>query len=257
MFPQQFTGNRYRLTSVAKHSFACVHLVLGPTWRLIKLSDLLINSRELYHNSSFKPLLALLFSFSFQIGLSNHILKMENIRNWLHGDRSPNYLIRSLSYHWWRFQVENLLYPKIISLNTAHFDFGGCNFTEKNMYMKDKRDGASKEGAGRVAIFKFLGIIHSYTLECNYNTGRQTNCVAPACSDNGRATPPPATGFPPRYTPAHYEDVSFKYYFWPDSSLAVLSRCVRCSSNLFGGGGDLNWLHRTRGFVLFAVLLIF
>ena len=59
-------------------------------------------------------------------------------------------------------QVTNMLFPKLISMNTAHFDFTGCNFTERNMYMKDKKDGLSKEGAGRVAMYKALGIIHRY-----------------------------------------------------------------------------------------------
>lgn len=59
-------------------------------------------------------------------------------------------------------QVENMLFPKLISLNSAHFDFTGCNFSEKNMYAKDKRDGQSKEGSGRVAIYKASGIIHRY-----------------------------------------------------------------------------------------------
>ncbi|NXN38345.1 CBPC5 protein, partial [Rhinoptilus africanus] len=58
-------------------------------------------------------------------------------------------------------QVENMLFPKLISLNSPHFDFTGCNFSEKNMYAKDKRDGQSKEGSGRVAVYKALGIIHS------------------------------------------------------------------------------------------------
>lgn len=53
-----------------------------------------------------------------------------------------------------------MLFPKLISLNSAHFDFTGCNFSEKNMYAKDKRDGQSKEGSGRVAIYKASGIIH-------------------------------------------------------------------------------------------------
>ena len=57
-------------------------------------------------------------------------------------------------------QIENLLYPKLISMNSAYFDFDGCNFSEKNMYTKDKRDGMSKEGSGRVAIYKATGIIH-------------------------------------------------------------------------------------------------
>ncbi|XP_073669802.1 cytosolic carboxypeptidase-like protein 5 isoform X3 [Paramisgurnus dabryanus] len=104
-------------------------------------------------------------------------------------------------------QVENMLYPKLISLNCAHFDFLGCNFSEKNMYTRDKRDGQSKEGSGRVAIHKTIGLVHSYTLECNYNTGRSVNTIPPACHDNGRATPPPPPTFPPKYTPEVYEQV--------------------------------------------------
>ncbi|XP_060549115.1 cytosolic carboxypeptidase-like protein 5 isoform X3 [Pantherophis guttatus] len=104
-------------------------------------------------------------------------------------------------------QVENMLFPKLISLNSAHFDFTGCNFSEKNMYAKDKRDGQSKEGSGRVAIYKASGIIHSYTLECNYNTGRSVNTVPAACHDNGRATPPPLPTFPSKYTVELFEQV--------------------------------------------------
>ena len=50
--------------------------------------------------------------------------------------------------------------------------------------------------------------IFSYTLECNYNTGRMVNSIASTQGDNGRATPPPVAGFPPKYTQAHYEEVS-------------------------------------------------
>ena len=56
--------------------------------------------------------------------------------------------------------VECMLFPKLISLNSSHFDFLACNFTKKNMYHKDKKDGLSKEGSGRVSMFKELGIIH-------------------------------------------------------------------------------------------------
>ncbi|XP_043397901.1 cytosolic carboxypeptidase-like protein 5 isoform X6 [Chelonia mydas] len=104
-------------------------------------------------------------------------------------------------------QVENMLFPKLISLNSAHFDFMGCNFSEKNMYARDKRDGQSKEGSGRVAIYKASGIIHSYTLECNYNTGRSVNSIPMACHDNGRASPPPPQTFPTKYTVELYEQV--------------------------------------------------
>lgn len=57
-------------------------------------------------------------------------------------------------------QVENMLYPRLIAVNSAHFDFMGCNFSEKNMYARDKRDGQSKEGSGRVAIYKAIGLLH-------------------------------------------------------------------------------------------------
>ena len=57
-----------------------------------------------------------------------------------------------------------MLYPRLISLNTAHFDFTACNFTERNMYSKDRKDGMSKEGSGRVAIYKAIGIVQRLAL---------------------------------------------------------------------------------------------
>ncbi|XP_061668017.1 cytosolic carboxypeptidase-like protein 5 isoform X2 [Syngnathoides biaculeatus] len=104
-------------------------------------------------------------------------------------------------------QVENMLYPRLIAINSPHFDFLGCNFSEKNMYARDKHDGQSKEGSGRVAVHKAIGILHSYTLECNYNTGKSLNAVPAACHDNGRATPPLAPAFPLKYTPEIFEQV--------------------------------------------------
>ncbi|XP_065842968.1 cytosolic carboxypeptidase-like protein 5 isoform X2 [Oscarella lobularis] len=104
-------------------------------------------------------------------------------------------------------QIENILFPKLISINSAHFDFSACIFSLKNMYAKDKRDGLSKEGSGRVAIHKLTGITHSYTLECNYNTGRQVNSLTSAVGDRGVVTPPPLAGFPPRYTMQNFEEV--------------------------------------------------
>ena len=50
-------------------------------------------------------------------------------------------------------------------------------------------------------------------MECNYNNGKGTNQLAPALSDNGQTTPPPSPGFPPRYTPGHYEEVNFAVFF--------------------------------------------
>ena len=61
--------------------------------------------------------------------------------------------------------VESILLAKLVSINSSNFDFTACNFTEKNMYTKDKRDqGLSKEGSGRVAMYKAIGIVHRYVL---------------------------------------------------------------------------------------------
>lgn len=61
-------------------------------------------------------------------------------------------------------QAENMLFPKLVSLNSPHLDFDHCVFSEKNMYTSDKRDGMSKEGSGRVAMYKATGVIHRYIL---------------------------------------------------------------------------------------------
>ena len=43
-------------------------------------------------------------------------------------------------------QIENVLWARLISINSPYFDFDGCNFSEQNMKTKDKRDhGQSKE----------------------------------------------------------------------------------------------------------------
>lgn len=55
-----------------------------------------------------------------------------------------------------------MLYSKLISLNSPNFDFSYCLFSEKNMYFKEKREGFSKEGSGRVGIHKTTGILRRY-----------------------------------------------------------------------------------------------
>ena len=68
-------------------------------------------------------------------------------------------------------QVENLLFAKLLSLTSRYFDFEGCDFSQKNMFAREKGDEFSKEGSGRVAMYKAIGIVNCYTLECNYNGG--------------------------------------------------------------------------------------
>lgn len=74
-------------------------------------------------------------------------------------------------------QVESFILPRLISLNCVNFDFVNSCFSERNMRSKDKMDGKSKEGSGRVAFFKLLGIVRCYTLEANYATGKVLNSI--------------------------------------------------------------------------------
>ncbi|CAF0953594.1 unnamed protein product [Rotaria sordida] len=105
--------------------------------------------------------------------------------------------------------TDNVLFAKLISLNSPHFDFENCNFTIKNMYMKDKREGLSKEGSGRVALNKHFGILHSYTLECSYAVGKSCNSISAAENDahGGRISPATPFSLPPKFTIDHYRDV--------------------------------------------------
>eukprot|EP01017_Pseudomicrothorax_dubius_P040566 TRINITY_DN6363_c0_g1_i3.p1 TRINITY_DN6363_c0_g1~~TRINITY_DN6363_c0_g1_i3.p1 ORF type:complete len:621 (+),score=109.23 TRINITY_DN6363_c0_g1_i3:58-1920(+) len=83
-----------------------------------------------------------------------------------------------------RSQIDCCLIPKLMSMNCAAFEYESCDFTERNMYAKDRGDGLSKEGSGRVALYKATNLNLFYTLECNYNMGRTTNVtVKPARVD--------------------------------------------------------------------------
>nr|XP_049694778.1 cytosolic carboxypeptidase-like protein 5 isoform X1 [Helicoverpa armigera] len=104
--------------------------------------------------------------------------------------------------------VECMLLPRIMSMNNLHFHFSSCNFTERNMYLKDRRDGMSREGSGRVAVFKATGLVRSYTLECNYNTGRLVNVLPPTLREGPATLPAPPAPLPPKYTPHIFEEVN-------------------------------------------------
>lgn len=47
------------------------------------------------------------------------------------------------------------------------------------MTVKDKKDGLSREGCGRISILRLTGLPNCYTLECNYASGRRLNHLAP------------------------------------------------------------------------------
>uniref|UniRef100_A0A7S3GAH4 tubulin-glutamate carboxypeptidase n=1 Tax=Palpitomonas bilix TaxID=652834 RepID=A0A7S3GAH4_9EUKA len=76
-------------------------------------------------------------------------------------------------------QIDNMTWAKLCSLHCSSFDFDACNFSEGNMKMKD-RSGLSKEGSGRVGIYHATSLVHVYTIEVNYNTGKVVNEVVMA-----------------------------------------------------------------------------
>ena len=121
------------------------------------LPDFLLNGQSSYSPHLNDPKLILInplwSGIAFYVDLHGHAAKRGCF---IYGNSIENEL----------YQVENVLFTKLIAFNSQHFDFDGCNFSVRNMYMKDKREGLSKEGSGRVAMFKKLGLIHSYTLEC-------------------------------------------------------------------------------------------
>ncbi|OQS01635.1 cytosolic carboxypeptidase-like protein 5 isoform 2 [Achlya hypogyna] len=117
-------------------------------------------------------------------------------------------------------QVATQLYPKLVGLNSAHFEYDQCTFSLENMHLVEKRDGGlSKQGCGRVALYNatkdMLPNTYFYTLECNYNTGRKPGRVPPTGTmpqRGGRPSGPlspevPARSYAPKYTPASWEDV--------------------------------------------------
>ncbi len=65
-------------------------------------------------------------------------------------------------------QAMNMLFAKLISMNSLNFDFAECSFAEKLMSVKDRGCGLTREGSGRVGLYKATGLIHCYTLECNF-----------------------------------------------------------------------------------------
>ena len=79
-------------------------------------------------------------------------------------------------------------------------------------FLPNRTQGLTAEGSGRVATYLSHGIIHSYTLECNYNTSKTANEVpAPVGNPGGDSTDTPlsaaATPLPEKYTPATYHQV--------------------------------------------------
>lgn len=135
-------------------------------------------------------------------------------------------------------QERNVSYARLVALNTPHFDFDNCSFSERGMFSKD-RNSLSKEGSGRVGIFLATNITHVYTLECNYNTGRSVNQIPVITADDPRAErTPPLSSVPPPYTEEIWEDVGKAVAI---AALDLLDRnpWSRLPASEYGGLGGL------------------
>ncbi|KAF0683559.1 Aste57867_24416 [Aphanomyces stellatus] len=117
-------------------------------------------------------------------------------------------------------QASSQVYPKLIGLNSAVFEYDLCNFTEQNMHLVEKRDGGlSKDGSARVALYHQVLAMeplpspapYFYTLECNFNMGRRVGCIPH--SGSGLTSTAPLSpevarkSYVPKYTTASWENV--------------------------------------------------
>lgn len=100
-----------------------------------------------------------------------------------------------------------MLFPKLMSLNCLNFDFQECNFSEKLMTVKDNGNGLSREGCGRVGIYKATGLVNSYTLECHYQTGYRINNLPPKLNKS-TMTIEPETPVTDRTSPLYMSDIA-------------------------------------------------
>jgi hypothetical protein len=120
-----------------------------------------------------------------------------------------------------------MLLPRLMALNSMNFDFGESSFNEKMMKCVDKKDGLSREGCGRVAIYKLTELPNCYTLECNYTTSKRINQIAPKTNlKTGQIEPDMPINdinshfyqneqnnrIPP-YTPTVFEDIGRSFVF--------------------------------------------
>eukprot|EP00347_Sterkiella_histriomuscorum_P010374 403376546 len=117
-------------------------------------------------------------------------------------------------------QLMNQLFPKLVSMNSLNFDYVECSFNEKQPSAKEKLldNEMTKDGCGRVCIYQETQLPQCYTLECNYQTGRRLNHIAPRIDvrTNQKLPDPPLQDIhtkiyqeqkTPNYNPEIFEDV--------------------------------------------------
>lgn len=72
--------------------------------------------------------------------------------------------------------IEQLVLPKVLSLNCVNFDFQECSYNDADNNKKDKK-GDSRSGSSRATLFRETQIPFCFTLEGNYATGLRINTL--------------------------------------------------------------------------------
>jgi hypothetical protein len=113
--------------------------------------------------------------------------------------------------------VDNVLFAKLLAINSLNFEFDECNFKESNMVAKDGLDGLTREGSGRVAIHKETQLPNCYTIEASFQGSKKLhslpakfNSLRKALEPEDSLTNPQSKVYnnkPAVYTPAIYEDI--------------------------------------------------
>lgn len=76
-------------------------------------------------------------------------------------------------------QVCNLLFAKLLSINSLHFDYSLCNFSEFNMKIKDRISNDGREGCGRVAVYNATKLPNCYSIEASFYGSKRINTLPP------------------------------------------------------------------------------
>lgn len=114
-------------------------------------------------------------------------------------------------------QIENMLFAKLLSMNSLNFDYVDSSFAKENMVVKDWGDGLSREGSSRVAIYKATSLVNCYTIEASFHGSKKLNNLAPKYNKIKKSIEPEHTltnphskyysNKPAVYTPEIYEDM--------------------------------------------------
>lgn len=191
-----------RATEARKHFVFKVIPILNPdgVYRGYYRTDTMgVNLNRFYQNPDVKVAPTIWATRQVVMSFSSRLYLYVD----LHGHASKRGIFLYGNYMDFPKQVESMTFAKLMAINCANFDFEGSNFAERNMKAKDKRDGLSKEGSSRVALFRATNLTLCFTMEANYHSGSHINTLSDsglAESEAGQTSSEMYGNGPPGYT---------------------------------------------------------